>query len=348
MRATVLEGPRVVTLRDVPDPVLPGPDGVVVTVEATAICGSDLHLYHDAPTGAGIQLGHEAIGTVAEAGAHVQTLKPGDRVLVSGVIGCGVCGPCRAGQPHICLAGKSAAFGTMPGLPGGQAEAMAVPFADLFAMPIPEGMSDEEAVLLTDILPTGYLGAQRADIRPGATVVVVGLGPVGIMALRCAALFGPARILAVDMVPERLARAERLGAEPIDARVASGSAQVLEATGGRGADSVIEAVGADATITEALACAATGGTVSVVGVNLSPAMTFPMGMVFLKSLTLRTIFAPVPGTWPALVPLVQSGHFSGLADTFTHRIGLSRVPEAYELFDSRADGVLKVLLLPND
>src|SRR5580693_466730 len=341
MRATVLEGPRQVAVHDVPDPVLPGPDGVIVTVEHTAICGSDLHLYHDAPTGAGIQLGHEAIGTVAEVGPHVRGLKQGDRVLVSGVIGCGICTACLAGQPNVCLADKATAFGTVPDLPGGQAEAMAVPFADLFTLPIPEGVADEEAVLLTDILPTGYLGAQRADIRPGATVVVVGLGPVGIMALRCAALFGPARILAVDMVPERLARAERLGAEPIDARVASGSAQVLEATGGHGADSVIEAVGADATITEALACAATGGTVSVVGVNLSPAMTFPMGMVFLKSLTLRTIFAPVPGTWPALVPLVQSGHFSGLADTFTHRIGLSRVPEAYELFDSRADGVLK-------
>ncbi len=348
MRATVLEGPRRVSLRDVPDPVLPGPEGITVTVEATAICGSDLHLYHDAPTGAGIRLGHEAIGTVAEAGAQVHTMKPGDRVLVSGVIGCGVCGPCRAGQPHTCLAGKSAAFGTMPDLPGGQAEAMAVPFADLFALPIPAGMSDEEAVLLTDILPTGYLGALRAEIRPGATVVVVGLGPVGIMALRCASLFGPARILAVDMVPERLARAERLGAEPIDARVAPGSAQVMEATGGRGAESVIEAVGADATIADALACAAVGGTVSVVGVNLSPEMAFPMGLVFLKSLTLRTIFAPVPGTWPALVPLVRSGHFSGLADTFTHRMGLSEVPDAYELFDSRADGVLKVLLLPND
>jgi alcohol dehydrogenase len=348
MRATVLEGPRLVTLRDVPDPVLPGPEGVVVTVEATAICGSDLHLYHDAPTGSGIQLGHEAIGTVAEVGDHVRSLEAGDRVLVSGVIGCGVCGPCRAGQPHTCLAGKSAAFGTTPGLPGGQAEALAVPFADLFALRIPEGVADEEAVLLTDILPTGYLGAVRAEIGPGATVVVVGLGPVGVMALRCAALFGPARILAVDTVPERLARAERLGAEPIDATVAPGSVQVLEATGGRGADSVIEAVGADATVADALACAATGGTVSVVGVNLSPAMSFPMGMVFLKSLTLRTIFAPVPGTWPALVPLVQSGHFEGLADTFTHRMGLSRVPDAYELFDSRADGVLKILLTPND
>jgi alcohol dehydrogenase len=348
MRATVLEGPRAVSVRDVPDPSLPGPEGVVISVERTAICGSDLHLYHDAPTGSGIRLGHEAIGTVMQAGPQVRTVHKGDRVLVSGVIGCGMCGPCLAAQPNLCLAGKSAAFGTVHDLPGGQAEAMAVPFADLYTLPIPDGVSDEEAVLLTDILPTGYLGAIRASIRPGATVAVVGLGPVGIMALQCASLFGPARVLAVDVVPERLARAERLGAEPIDARIAPGAAQVLETTGGRGAESVIEAVGADATIADALACAATGGTVSVVGVNLSPAMSFPMGLVFLKSLTLRTIFAPVPGTWPALVPLVQSGRLQSLADTFTHRMPLSRAPEAYELFDSRADGVLKVLLLPND
>ncbi len=148
----------------------------------------------------------------------------------------------------------------MPDLPGGQAEAMAVPFADSFALPIPEGVSDEEAVLLTDILPTGFVGAIRADITPGSTVVVVGLGPVGVMAVQCASLFGPARILAVDMVPERLARAERLGAEPIDARRGPGPEQVLEATSGRGAESVIEAVGADATVLEAVSCAATGGT----------------------------------------------------------------------------------------
>ncbi len=126
MRAAVLEGPRAVRLLDVPDPVLPGPEGVVVTVERTAICGSDLHLYHDAPTGSGIQLGHEAIGTVAEAGTAVRNVKKGDRVLVSGVIGCGVCRACLAGQPNVCLAGQAAAFGTLPGLPGGQAEAMAV------------------------------------------------------------------------------------------------------------------------------------------------------------------------------------------------------------------------------
>ena len=330
-------------MEQVPDPELPGPSGIIITVERTAICGSDLHLFHDAPTGSGIQLGHEAIGTVHEAGPAVRTHSVGDRVLVSGVIGCGVCGPCLAGLPNVCLAGKSAAFGTVPALPGGQAEAMAVPFADTFALRIPEGVGDEEAVLLTDILPTGYLGAARADIRPGSTVVVVGLGPVGIMALQCARLFGPARILAIDVVPERLARAERMGAEPIDAREAPGSQQVLAATGGRGAQSVIEAIGADATVVDAISCAATGGTVSVVGVNLTMDLAFPMGLVFLKSLTLRTIFAPVPSTWSALVPLVQAGRFS-LAETFTHHMGLSQAAEAYQLFDSRRDGVLKVLL----
>jgi threonine dehydrogenase-like Zn-dependent dehydrogenase len=346
MRATVLHGPREVSLETVPDPVLPGPEGIIVTVERTAICGSDLHLFHDAPTGLGIRLGHEAIGTVAEVGPHVRSVARGDRVLVSGVIGCGVCGPCLAGQPNVCLADKAAAFGTTPDLPGGQAEAMAVPFADVFALRIPEGVADEEAVLLTDILPTGYVGALRAAIQPGATVAVIGLGPVGIMALQCAALFGPARILAVDQVPERLARAERLGAEPIDARSASGAAQVMEATGGRGADSVIEAVGADATVLDAVSCARSGGTVSIVGVNLSMALPFPMGLVFLKSLTVRAVFAPIPGTWPSLVPLVQSGRLQ-LTDTFTHHMELSQVAEAYELFDSRLDGVLKVLLRPN-
>jgi alcohol dehydrogenase len=346
MRATVLQGPRQVAIEQVPDPELPGPDGAIVTVERTAICGSDLHLYHDAPTGTGIRLGHEAIGTVAEVGPGVRAIRAGDRVLVSGVIGCGRCGPCLAGHPNVCRAGLSAAFGTVPDLPGGQAEAMAVPFADTFTLPIPEGVTDEEAVLLTDILPTGYVGALRADIRPGATVVVVGLGPVGMMALQCAQLFGPARILAIDMVPERLERARQLGAETIDARAAPGSQQVLEATQGRGAESVIEAVGADATVLDALSCAATGGTVSIVGVNLAMALPFPMGLVFLKSLTVRAVFAPVPGTWAALVPLVQAGRFSSLAPTFTHHMGLSEVAAAYQLFDSRGDGVLKVLLNP--
>jgi alcohol dehydrogenase len=224
MRAVVLQGDRAVSVETVADPVLPGPDAAIVKIERTAICGSDLHLYHGAMGLAGVRLGHEFIGTVEEVGDDVRRLRPGDRVLVSGVIGCGRCVACLARDPVMCRVGPSV-FGTSGVLPGGQAEAAAVPGADAFALPIPEGVTTAQAVLLTDILPTGYLGACRADIKPGSTVVVIGLGPVGVFALQCAQLFGPARILAVDKVADRLARAALLGAEPIDAGDADPSAR---------------------------------------------------------------------------------------------------------------------------
>jgi threonine dehydrogenase-like Zn-dependent dehydrogenase len=237
-------------------------------------------------------------------------------------------------------------FGTGPDLHGGQSEAVAVPSVDVFALPIPEAISTEQAVLLTDILPTGYLGALRADITPGDTVVVIGLGPVGVFALQCAQLFGPARILAVDTVPERLARAEALGAEPIDASKGSTPQQVLEATGGRGAAAVIEAVGADATITDALFCCAAGGTVSVIGVNLNFAFPFPVPLALIRRLTFRVTLASIPSTWSALVPLIEHGKLHP-EDVFTHRMGLSQAADAYRTFDTRADGCLKVLLDPS-
>jgi alcohol dehydrogenase len=266
MRAVVLQGERSVSVDDVPDPTLSRPDSAIVTVERTAICGSDLHLYHGGPLAVpGVRLGHEFVGVVAEIGSEVRSLRVGDRVLVSGVIACGHCPDCLARDPGLCRNNGLAIFGVRPELPGGQAEAVEVPAADAFAPPIPDGLSTEQAVLLTDILPTGYLGASRADICPGSTVVVIGLGPVGVLALQCAQLFGPARILAVDTVPERLARAQRMGAEPVDATGGATVATVQELTGGRGAQSVIEAVGADQTIADAAMCAAPGGTVSVIG-----------------------------------------------------------------------------------
>ena len=234
MRAVVLQGDRDVSVEDVPDAGVPGPDGLLLRVDRTAICGSDLHLYHGPMTIPGVHLGHEFVGTVEDVGSAVTTVGKGDRVLVSGVIGCGVCPACRAGDVVVCRNAGTKVFGTSLELPGGQAEAVAVPAADSSVMQIPEGISDEQAVLLTDILPTGYLGAQRADITPGDTVVVIGLGPVGVFALQCAQLYGPSRILAVDMVPDRLARAEQLGAEPIDATGGDAVAKVYEATGGPG------------------------------------------------------------------------------------------------------------------
>jgi threonine dehydrogenase-like Zn-dependent dehydrogenase len=345
MRAVVLHGERDIRVDDVPDAGVPGPDGLLLRVDRTAICGSDLHLYHGPMTVPGAHLGHEFVGTVEDVGADVQTVRAGDRVLVSGVIGCGRCAACRAGDVVVCLNAGTKVFGTSLELAGGQAEAVAVPAADTSVIKIPEGINDEQAVLLTDILPTGYLGALRADITAGDVVVVIGLGPVGVFALQCAQLHGPSRILAVDVVPERLARAAELGAEPIDASDGGTVAKVLDATGGRGAPAVIEAVGADQTINDALFCAAPGGTVSVVGVNLNLGLPLPMPVLLMKRLTFRVTLASIPTTWSALLPLVASGRLHP-EDVFTHRMGLSDAAEAYRLFEARTDGVLKVLLDP--
>jgi threonine dehydrogenase-like Zn-dependent dehydrogenase len=345
MRAVVLRGERDIVVDDVPDAGVPGPDGLLLRVDRTAICGSDLHLYHGPMTVPGAHLGHEFVGTVEAIGADVHTVRAGDRVLVSGVIGCGVCAACRAGDVVVCLNAGTRVFGTSLELPGGQAEAVGVPAADTSVLKIPDAISDEQAVLLTDILPTGYLGAQRADITPGDVVVVIGLGPVGVFALQCAQLYGPSRILAVDLVPDRLARAAALGAEPIDAADGNAVAKIYDATGGRGANAVIEAVGADQSINDAILCAAPGATVSVIGVNLNLAFPFPVPVALMKRLTFRVTLASIPTTWSALVPLIASGKLHP-EEVFTHRMGLSEAAEAYRVFDAREDGVLKVLLDP--
>lgn len=346
MRAVVLNGPGDVSVEDVDDPILSGPDGVILRVERTAICGSDLHPYHGDASRPGMRLGHEFIGTVVETGADVRTVRPGDRVLTSGVVGCGVCRQCRTGWPMRCEAHASAVFGSALGdLHGGQAEAVAVPAADAFVTSIPESVSDEQAVLLTDVLPTGFIGARRADIAPGSTVVVIGLGPVGICALRSAQLYSPARILAVDPVAHRRAHAERIGAETIDPTDGGALAAVMEATGGRGADSVIEAVGRDETINDAIMAVKPGGTVSVVGVSSNLAHPFPMAIAMVKGITFRICVADIPSTWDNLIPLVANGKLAP-EDVFTHRLGLSQAPEAYRLFDAKDDGVVKVLLDP--
>ena len=333
------------SVEQVPDPTITSPDSAVIAVDRTAICGSDLHLYHGDIGVAGIRLGHEFVGTVLETGSDVHRISRGDRVLVSGVIGCGHCTSCLSRDPVTCSGGGPRVFGVGPDLHGGQAEMVAVPGADSFALRIPDSITTEQSVLLTDILPTGYLGALRADITPGSTVVVLGLGPVGVFALQCAALFGPARILAVDRVPERLRRAAELGAEPIDASNGATVARVLEATKGTGASSVIEAVGVDATVSDAILCAAPGGTVSVIGVSTNMAFPYPMPLALMRRLTFRVTLASIPSTWDALIPLIATGRLHP-EQVFTHRVGLSKAAEAYRMFDERTDGVLKVLLDP--
>lgn len=338
MRALVYRGPEDIRCETLPDPKPPDANGVVVKVERAAICGSDLHIYHGhlSPEG-GYSIGHEAIGEIVEVGS-------GDRVLISGVVGCGECVPCRRGDVTRCERENARVFGTNQGLDGAQAEAIAVPLADSALHLIPEGVSAEQAVLLTDILRTGYLGAEGAEIQPGQDVAVVGCGPVGLMAILCAQLFGPARVFALDSVPERLAAAERIGAIPCN--VTSGGAEaVLAATGGMGAHAVIEAVGADASILSALSLVRRGGIVSVVGVSTNLALPFPMALAMMKGITFRIGICPVPRFWTQLVPLVVGGRLCP-EFVFTHHMALSEGEAAYDLFASRRDGVLKVLLDP--
>jgi len=345
-RALVYHGKADVRVESLPDPTPPDSRGVIVRVERTAICGSDLHLYHGTlPVPPGFTLGHEFVGEIVETGRDVRRFRTGERVIVSGVIGCGECRACAEGHPIRCERHQTRVFGNSRELPGGQAEAAAVPGADAALLRVPDGISVEQAVLLTDILPTGYYGARNADIRPGQSVAVIGLGPVGQCALQCAQLFGPARVFAIDRVPERLAAASALGAIPIDASKDPIGA-IRDATHGQGPDAVIEAVGADETIALGIQLVRVAGVVSVIGVNTNMAFPFPMLQALMKDLTFRIGICPVPELWDDLVPLLQSGRLRP-ESVFTHRLPLSKGAEAYALFDARRDGVMKVMLDPS-
>ena len=341
MRAVVIDTPGSVRVDTRPDPVLPGPDGAVVQVTAAAICGSDLHFYEgDYPIFDPVSLGHEAIGTVVAAGPDVRTVKVGDLVLISSVAGCGACAGCATKDPILCASGPQI-FGS--GLLGGaQAELLAVPAADFQLLKMPQNISTEQALLLTDNLATGWAAAKRADIPVGGTAVVIGLGAVGLCALRSALFLGAAKVFAVDPVAARRDRAAALGAIAIPAPAMQA---VMEATGGIGADSVIDAVGNDTSLDDSLATVRAGGTVSVVGVhNLNP-YPFPALTALLRSLTVRLTTAPVQQTWPELIPLLQNGRLD-VEGIFTTRLSLDQAAEGYAAVASRSGEHVKVLLTP--
>jgi len=337
----MIDGPGRVRVAEAPEPKVPGPGGAVVAVEATAICGSDMHFYDgDIDLGMGIPVGHEFLGTVREVGSGVRRFRVGDRVLTASVAGCGACDGCATGDPVRCVDGPQV-FGSGM-LPGGQATAVAVPAADFQLLAIPDGMDDEAALLLTDNLATGWAGAQRAEIPPGGTVVVLGLGAVGLCAVRSALVLGAARVLAVDPVAGRRDRAADSGAEPLDGPTVEA---VLEATGGRGADAVIDAVAHDATLDAALASVRPGGTVSVIGVHDLEPYPLPALMTLFRSVTLRMTTAPVHRTWRELVPLVQYGRLR-TDGIFTHEFALSEAGAAYAAVAERSAECMKVLLRP--
>ncbi|WP_199254909.1 alcohol dehydrogenase catalytic domain-containing protein [Mycolicibacterium mengxianglii] len=339
MRTVVIDAPGQIRIDTVADATLPGPDGAVVAVETTAICGSDLHFYEgDYPLPQPVPLGHEALGTVVEVGPDVRSVRVGDRVLVSSVAGCGSCAGCATRDPVTCVSGPRI-FGS-GALGGAQSDLLAVPAADFQLLPIPDGIDDEAALLLTDNLATGWAGAQRADITPGATVVVFGLGAVGLCAVRSAIAQGAGTVFAVDPVAGRRARAAGFGATPLEPPAL---AAVFDATDGRGAASVIDAVGNDTTMTDALTCVRAGGTVSVVGVHDLNPFPFPALMNLVRSVTLRMTTAPVQRTWPELVPLITSGRLD-TSGIFTHSMPLDEAQQAYAAVASRTADCVKVAL----
>lgn len=347
MKGIAYHGPGDIRFDTLADPALRAPDDVVVRVTRTAICGSDLHVVHGMPLpDRGFALGHEFVGVVEDAGAGVRRFRKGDRVVASCTTGCARCVPCRRGLFSACesttAGGASNLFGFSCGLPGGQAEAVRVPYADANLLAVPTDLDDEHILFLSDILPTGHMGAELAEVGPGDTVVVLGCGPVGVFAQRCAELRGASRIVAVDLDDARLARARARGYETVDPGREDLTARVLDATHGRGADAVIEAVGRPELVAKALELARHGGRVSFVGVILEPAPFF-LGLLLLKNLTLRAGIVSPQAHWPKLLPLIEAGRLDP-TEIISHRLPLAEGVRGYELFDKHEDGALKVVL----
>lgn len=346
MKAVVFEGERKVAVRDFPDPVLFDEESAIVEVDQTSICGSDLHFYWgDFGDFSGVRPGHEFLGTVVAVGKGVTRLRVGDRVINMALYGCGHCGPCHELRPTGCMRGW-VNFGTLREIPGGQAELVAIPHADHVLRKLPSWISDDQAVLMTDVLPTGAFAARNASITPGATVVVIGLGPIGLSAMANALTYAPARVLAFDNLADRRDRAKKLGAEVFDPTVALPSTQVAELTGGQGADCVIEAVGCAETLVESMRSARIGGAVSVIGLITDSAVPINPIELGIRNLTLRFGTTDVPLMWDRLFPLLEQGKLDLGNDVFTHRLPLHQATQGYEIFSHRGDQVFKVVFDP--
>lgn len=345
MKALRFHGARDIRYESMDDPVLHDDRDVLVRVTGCSICGSDLHIYHGEgfSEDLGFCVGHEAVGEVVEIGRGVRRLKSGDKVMISGAVGCGACPSCLRGDVIRCETGQGACYGLSSKLQGSQAEAVRVPAGDFNAAKIPDGVSEDQALLMTDGMATAWYGARNAEISSGKTAAVVGLGPIGLMAVEQAFVLGAARVFAVDPVAERRAIAEGLGAIALHPDEAVET--MRELTKGRMADSIVEAVGHARTIELALNLAARRGVVSVIGVNQDRRFDFPMARAFMMGLTFRIGTCSVQETWPELIPLVQAGRLKP-ERVISHRLPLSQGEEAYRMFDARENGALKMVLTP--
>jgi threonine dehydrogenase-like Zn-dependent dehydrogenase len=388
MKANCWMGKKKVEVQTVPDPQILNQRDCIVKISSTAICGSDLHLYNALIPfmEPGDVLGHEFMGEVMEVGRGVKNLKVGDRVVVPFPIACGNCNACRAELYSCCensnpnraipekLMGHSPAgiFGythMLGGYAGGQAEYARVPFADVGPIKIPNGLTDEQVLFLSDIFPTGYMGADMAEIKPGDVVAVWGCGPVGQFAIASAYLMGAERVYAIDRFPYRLQMArEKCGAVTINYEEVDSVVETLtELTGGRGPDACIDAVGMEAhghgleyaldrtkqalkmstdrlsALRQAIMSCRNGGRVSIIGVYGGFVDKFPLGSLMNRSLTLRTGQCHVQKYMPTLLEKIQNGDIDP-SFVISHTMSLSDAPKGYEMFVNKVDNCEKVVL----
>jgi alcohol dehydrogenase len=344
MKALVFHGPGERRWETVPDARVQDPTDVVVRIDSSTICGTDLHILKgDVPTvRSGTILGHEAVGTVVETGSAVATLAEGDRVLVSCITSCGRCRFCKEGHYGLCTGGGGWIFGHL--IDGLQAEYARVPFADTSVFKIPEQLTDEQVLFLADILPTAYeVGVLNGGVGPGDTVAIVGAGPIGLAAIMTAKLFTPARIIAIDLADARLEKALEFGADMVVNNGSEDAGQrVQEWTAGLGADVAIEAVGVPATFELCTEIVRPGGRVANVGVH-GHAATLHLETLWIRDVTITTGLVDT-FTTPRLLDLIAAGRLDPTPFA-THRFGLDATMEAYDVFgDAATTNALKVVL----
>ncbi len=349
MKALVYQGPGQKSWTDVPTPTITQPTDVIVKMVATTICGTDLHILKgDVPEVApGRILGHEGVGEIVEVGDSVTQLRVGDRVILSCVSSCGVCSNCRQGLYSHCLnpegmAGIGWILGHM--IDGTQAEFVRVPFAETSVYKVPEGMSDAEAILLSDVLPTGFeIGVQYGRVKPGDVVAVVGAGPVGLSAVMTSQLYGPSKVVAIDVDDARLARAKEFGAtDTVNSSNPDWRERTVALTDGGGVDVAIEAVGVPQTFTMAVDLVRPGGHVANVGVHGRP-VELALNELWIRNIDIAMGLVNT-NTTPMLLRLVAEHRLP--ADKFvTHEFTFDQVEEAYDVFGRAADhNALKVLI----
>ena len=342
MHAVTFQAPGEVRVDERPDPELGAPDDAIVRIDATGVCGSDLHIFHGrVAIEPGFTIGHEYVGTVVAAGDAVREVAVGDRVLGCFQAACGACPPCRAAQFHKCDRSRTFGHGAaLGGLQGTQAELALIPYANLTLRRVPEGMSNEVALFAGDVMGTGFHAA--LPVRPGDSVAVLGLGPVGLCAVQAARVAGAAQVLAIDAVEDRLDMARGFGATPVHLTEDDPRAAVKAATGGRGVAVAIDAVGDPRALDLAIRLAANSATVSVVGVYAERAEVH-MGLAWIKSLTMRSGQANVIAHLDRVLTLMGAGLLDP-SPLVTHHMKLADAPDAYALYDRRE--ALKIILEP--